>query len=264
MLHSDFWATDVIFVLQRAAEPGQGNHNLCYPDRYTLVYCLSGQGSFRTDGKTIPMHPNDVCLLPAGNVRAYTADLMDPWQYISCSFRLDFSADAPQATQAIHFPNTPTAVGTLFSELSATWQQKGDLYKLRSRTMLQQILLLLLTRQLEVTNAAPASIVAARQYIQENFTRDIDLNALAANAGFSLSHFRKLFTAHTGRSPKQYILYLRLSKAKDLLSSDSIRVGEAAALCGFQNEFYFSNLFKQTFGCSPTAYQRRKVSEPNR
>ena len=71
MLYSDFWVTDVVFVLQRAAEPNQGNRSLCYPDRYTLVYCLSGKGSFRTDGKTIHMRPNDVCLLPAGNMRAY-------------------------------------------------------------------------------------------------------------------------------------------------------------------------------------------------
>ena len=262
MLFSDFWVTDVVFVLQRAAEPNQGNRSLCYPDRYTLVYCLSGTGSFRTDGKTIHMRPNDVCLLPAGNMRAYCADAEDPWQYISSSFRLTFAADPPKSTQAIYFPQT-TAAGALFLELVAAWQQKGDLYKLRSRTLLQQILLLLFTSQLASADTAPASIVAARQYIQAHFTQAIDLDALAANAGFSLSHFRKLFTAHTGRSPKQYILYLRLSKAKDLLSSDSIRVGEAAALCGFQNEFYFSNLFKQTYGCSPTAYQKRKPGEPN-
>lgn len=116
----------------------------------------------------------------------------------------------------------------------------------------------LLTRQLEATHAAPASVVAAQKYIQGHFTEPIRLDWLAEEAGFSLSHFRKLFTAHTGRSPKQYILYLRLSKAKDLLSSDSIRIAEAAALCGFRNEFYFTNLFRQTYGLSPAAYRKQK------
>ena len=256
----DFWVTDIHFVIHRAAEPNQGNRSLCYPDRYTMVYCLSGKGSFRTDGKTILMLPGDVCLLPPGNSRAYQADPEDPWHFISVSFCLSFPEPAPTSTKAVYFPDAPAAVRGLFLQLSATWQQKDIFYKLQCRTGIQQILHQLFARHLEAAKPVPLPIAAAKQYIQQHFTQTIDLDRLAAEAGFSQSHFRKLFTLHIGRSPKQYILYLRLSKARDLLSSGSFRIAETAAACGFQNEFYFSTLFKQAYGCSPLAY-RSKLSD---
>ena len=259
ILESDFWVTRVQFVVDRAAEPGSGNRKLSYPDDYVLVFCLEGAGLSLTDGKQITMHKNDVCLLPPENVREYNADREDPWHVISVSFRLDFRGDkVPDSTEAIHFPDGGNAVRELFQELSAAWQEKDALYDLKCRTIIQQLLLLLLKARLDAASAAPAGIVAARQYIRQHFTEEISLDKLAAQAGFSSSHFRKLFTAHVGMSPKQFVLYLRLSKAKNLLASNSFRVGEVAGLCGFRNEFYFSDLFKRTYGLSPKDYRLAK------
>lgn len=90
---------------------------------------------------------------------------------------------------------------------------------------------------------------------------DIDLKDLAQKLNVSYTWFRRSFLQHTGLSPHQYLLQLRIARARSLLSETTRTVQQAAFQLGFENEQYFCRLFKKKTGLTPSewrAHSRRK------
>ncbi|MDO8539897.1 MAG: helix-turn-helix transcriptional regulator [Opitutaceae bacterium] len=90
--------------------------------------------------------------------------------------------------------------------------------------------------------AAPATVVSVAQ--------------LARRHGYSVSHFSRVFEAVAGARPQHFIINARLDHARELLSMTSKSVGEIAAAAGFSDIYYFSRLFKQRTGISPSAFRQ--------
>ena len=90
-------------------------------------------------------------------------------------------------------------------------------------------------------------------YIKEG--RRPSIKDMADVCFMSESYFRKLFTAHMGESPKNYITRMQLQKATRLLINDNIAVADVALLCGFDDFSTFFRSFKKFYGTSPSAYR---------
>ena len=73
----------------------------------------------------------------------------------------------------------------------------------------------------------------------------------------SVSYTRRQFKAIYGASPISYMNQLRINQAKLYLMSQKLPISEVAQLCGFDDEKYFSRLFRQATGFSPSEYHRR-------
>jgi AraC-like DNA-binding protein len=86
--------------------------------------------------------------------------------------------------------------------------------------------------------------------------RDWDLPTEARNLGLSVTHFRRLFRQFAGISPQQYLIQRRMRLATELLTETTDLVREVAFQTGFNNEFYFSRLFKKSYRLSPLEYRR--------
>jgi len=256
----DFVVTDVNYLVERPCALNWATKNLCFAHNYVMVLSADGFVTYETEGRHIIAEKNDVCVFPPGNVRSGTADNIHPWHFISVNFDLTFKAGNQDDFHRclMHVPQTSGEIKKLFFSLSKIWSGKDPLYRAKSRTIVQEILIALLLTKTQITAPHANALEDAKEYIQENFCKDIPIEHLAEIAGFSLSHFRKLFTQCYGKSPKQYILFLRLNKAKDLLIAGECNVSETACLCGFHNVFYFSDLFKKTFGISPKAFQTQQ------
>jgi len=85
----------------------------------------------------------------------------------------------------------------------------------------------------------------------------LDMKLLAHEAGGSYNWFRGAFTSHTGLSPYQYLLQVRLARARNLLAETDLSVKEIAMQTGFVDEHYFSRLFHQKLNCTPTKWRSR-------
>lgn len=98
-------------------------------------------------------------------------------------------------------------------------------------------------------------IKKAFEYINENYDKNIKIEELAEMCNLSTNYFSSLFKRQTTYAPKEYILRLRLEKAKSLLAQGGGTVGEICTQTGFGDIHYFSSSFKRYEGLSPSQYR---------
>ena len=93
--------------------------------------------------------------------------------------------------------------------------------------------------------------------MREHLAVPLDLVKLAGELGLSYSTFRHKFAHHTGMSPHQYLLELRLARARTLLTETGLTTKEVAYQCGFEDEHYFSRFFHKKVGAAPNQWRTR-------
>lgn len=96
-------------------------------------------------------------------------------------------------------------------------------------------------------------IARAIDYMQAHIDRDISLDVLAQTVNVSSSHLRRLFKQATGMAPHQYLIHLRVNRAKELLLTRGFSVDEVAAEVGFADRSHLHRHFKRVFGVTPKA-----------
>jgi AraC-like DNA-binding protein len=105
-------------------------------------------------------------------------------------------------------------------------------------------------------------IVQAKLFIDHNYGGNIDVDNIADEAFFSKFHFIRLFKKIYGKTPHQYLTFVRIEKAMELLQEDKC-VSEACNSVGFESLSSFSGLFKRFVGVTPSAFlaqqQQRKL-----
>ena len=100
-------------------------------------------------------------------------------------------------------------------------------------------------------------IEAIRFEMRQNMEKELNLIELAQQHNVSYSFFRKMFKKYTGVSPGQYILQLRIARAKELLVSSDKSIKEISYELGFQSIYYFSNMFKKKEGLTPSNFRNK-------
>jgi AraC family transcriptional regulator len=85
---------------------------------------------------------------------------------------------------------------------------------------------------------------------------ELSIEEMAECVGLSASHFSQMFRQSTGETPHQFLLRLRVDRAKEMLRSVDIRVLDVAVACGFKTQQHFARVFRRNCGSSPTEYRR--------
>jgi AraC-like DNA-binding protein len=99
----------------------------------------------------------------------------------------------------------------------------------------------------------------AKDAMDRDWAEPIDLDAVAAHAGYSRYHFVRLFRAAYGQTPGQYLSRRRVERAEELLRTADLSVTEICMLVGFTSLGSFSSSFKKHTGLSPSEYRARHV-----
>lgn len=94
------------------------------------------------------------------------------------------------------------------------------------------------------------------QFMHGHYQEKINTNQLAQCANLSLSHFSRIFKNETGKSPVDYLINLRLNKAKKLLQFNESSITEIALACGFSSASHFSSYFQKSFGIPPLKFRQ--------
>jgi len=96
----------------------------------------------------------------------------------------------------------------------------------------------------------------AAEYINEKYSENISVRDIASVIALSPSHFSRIFKKETGLTPQEYLIRVRLDRAKSFLLRSRKSVTEIALQCGFSSSAHFSSSFIKRFGKTPSEFKK--------
>lgn len=129
---------------------------------------------------------------------------------------------------------------------------------LRSQSKVRQDLDSLSTTRFSTRVELYRRLHLAREFIRASVTEPIELDDIAAVACLSKTHLLRAFKAHFKTSPHQYLLLLKVDRAKRELRESDRTISELCELLNYSSLGSFSSLFRRRVGCTPSSYRLSK------
>ncbi|WP_276354406.1 response regulator transcription factor [Cohnella caldifontis] len=96
-----------------------------------------------------------------------------------------------------------------------------------------------------------------KEYIDQRYAEDINISTFTEKYFLSREYLMKLFKQEYGMGIYEYVLKVRMDKAKELLEAPHLKIQDISDLIGYKDKNYFSKAFKNAFGMSPTEYRHQ-------
>lgn len=112
-------------------------------------------------------------------------------------------------------------------------------------------------RASRVLRDTPGRIDRVCEYLQTHYRDDLTLEAVARVANYSPYHLARVFKEETGSTLFQYLLKVKIERAKEMLRFGDKSIAEICFLSGFKNRSHFTSAFKRHVGLAPLVYRRR-------
>lgn len=99
----------------------------------------------------------------------------------------------------------------------------------------------------------------AKVFLKKNYNKNIYLNEMAEQFGYTADYIGKLFKKHYQTTPIKYVTNLRINHAKDMLfNHPDMSIKQVSDFLGYSDQFYFSKVFKNATGVFPSNYKTSK------
>lgn len=262
---SSLFATDIGYY------PQASDHFRERPDgceQNILIYCVDGKGWIEADGEKTVIRPNEYFTIPAHKAHRYGADENDPWSIYWLHFigekanlflkgnrieisRFDTSESSRFRERIFLFQEIVEnlqpglTVSNLEYASTCLWHLLGSFRFVRAYRKIKQA---------KTLDKVGKSIY----YMNEQIDKNISAQELASQCGLSLSHYCLVFKKHTSYTPLLYFTRLKVQKACNMLDLTGKTVKEIAHVLGFEDQYYFTRVFKKIMGMPPTVYRDRK------
>ncbi|MDR2462844.1 MAG: AraC family transcriptional regulator [Verrucomicrobiales bacterium] len=212
----------------------------------------NGGAFIRVDGKEIALEPDKVYLIPPHVAFASHAEQLVRHLYFTFALNVNLGAGA---ARVFSHPLTVTEKSLIRQVVPAIKQDAEISF---AAYTLASLALNRIPADCWSSEPPNPRIAQAIRMIRERPTLTLGNEELARAAGMNISAFIRLFHKHTGCSPHQYDLRLRIEKACWLLRSGADNLDDIAVAAGFCDRFHFSKAFKRYIRISPAAYRRQK------
>lgn len=238
-------------------------------NHYLFHLCLSGTGTLIADntqgesityqiksGQGFMMFPHQIC--------TYIADHEIPWEYTWLEFdglraKETIELAGISQNQPIYKAHNKDIAETMKTEMLYIVNHKdaspfhliGHLYLfidsfLRSST----------SAQIGMGNSLrDFYIKEAFSFIEQNFQNDISVEDIAASCGLNRSYFGKIFHENMGKTPQEFLISYRMTKATELLKLTGLSIADIGNAVGYPNQLHFSRAFKNVYGISPRQWR---------
>ena len=217
-------------------------------DSYALSFCI-GEGRIVYDhnGKTFVSDKNRAVIIPKGATYNLRNEEGGDFPVINFFASEDFTDEfiSIPLTAPESYIDDFYKIERLYSSGSASIKLFSAFYSMICR----------MWREVESKHSI---LSPAMEYMAKHIS-DPELSnlSLAKICNVSEVYFRKTFKKKYGISPKQYILNMRITRAKELLSEGMCAVGRVAELCGFSSVYHFSRSFRAITGSVPSDYKSK-------
>lgn len=264
-----------LFACTLKREEDETNYH-CH-DFIEFAIILKGEGLFFIDGKEYEVKEGDLIILNPGT---YHKSLIGKKPsclanecYISFSgvqFRDMEKEQMPLFEPGQLVYSMPAGlrqeIFKLCTAISKEYQvcRTGRYFMMKA--YLIQLLCLLIREQAEAKSEASGYIFQSvnkkyvvnqiKKYLDEHYREKISLDQIARNMYLSTFYISKIFKSETGDTPINYLIRLRMERAKEILQEGEVSSIQAvAASVGYEDAYHFSKLFKKYYGVAPSRYR---------
>ncbi len=240
-----------------------------YPNRlYSVtrpnspVFCIehisSGTGEVHLGDTVFYPRAGDTYLLPQSADHFYHSDRHDPWEKIwvnvSGEFFVRLARDCG-IDKTYHYPSLDTSDLLLKIQYYAARPDDPTSAE-KCLALVVQLFLRLANALSEHRSPDETPVQKMLHYIDRHETDPISLDRLAGVSGRSPSQAERLFRREVGIPPYRYALNRKMELACQLLQQTGMSVRDIASYLSFEDEFYFSGLFRRKIGVSPVEYRK--------
>lgn len=255
-------------------------------DNYELVYMKTGSTVFEIAGQPVEMGPNDIIIIKPGQPHKFIVKSKTVSGFLVLNFKFE--------NKKTHgFSEVPVEDFLNFVSgkesgpyISLKVSQKNEIINVMNRILkeregseigsefLSQLLVMelfvLISRALKmqwessIKNKSPKLkelIEISVKYIYNNFERDISLSDIARYVFLSPSYYTRAFKEEMKTSPINFLLKVRIDRARELLADSDLKIGDIALSVGFSNQQRFNEIFKKYTGCTPLHYRKQSRQE---
>lgn len=240
-------------------------------DEYQLIYISKGTGIFESaHGKQLHIKEGTVILLFPGEWHRFKPDPETGWDEYWVGFKGNIISNiAKKNFISPYLPVLQVGLSDQLIDLFSVILEKTKTEQPGYQPLISGMILHLLgevyaktkLQALEKEDISETLINKARVLLRESVHTNIAIEKLAEELHVSYSWFRKAFKTFTGIAPHQYLLQLKIEKAKTLLSDSTKPIKEIAFELGFESSFYFSRIFKNKTNYAPDTY-RKLIRKP--
>lgn len=236
---------------------------------YIINLTVEGEGQIFAGDQSFRVKPGDLLIFPPEAVHYYQrAPEADKWNHRWVYFRprafwfdwLDWSdkhRDVGRLTVATE--SEYNEIDQLFGQIEDAINSGRTLAEELAMSMLEQ--LLIRCTELDPTNEQrllDPRILEACHYISQNLKEPLKTEDIAAHVCLSVSRLTHLFTEQVGMSLSRWREDQRISLAKQLLQTTGMPIYNVARMVGYDDQLYFSKVFRRRTGVSPTQFRESR------
>lgn len=236
-------------------------------DQWIFIYCTDGEGYYEIEGVEYKVPSNHYFIIPANVKHSYGSNAENPWTIYWIHFK---GTSVPQIMEGITSPRSlPPSQHSRISDRIALFEQM--MHTLERGFTPQNLQfssaimchffgsVLFVNEFCSAAGRTTGSIVElASHYIKENMEHKISAVQLADSLGYSASHLSAIFRRETSLSPVEFINSMRIRESCNLLDFTEMRINQICHKVGIADSYYFTRLFTNVMGVSPTEYRKQK------
>ena len=244
-----------------------------HKDTTEVFFVYAGSGDYIENNKSYMVKKGDIIICNQGQLHNWQHSRDYPLKAYMCGIKdlnlreLDYNHLLPQnVSPVIKSGKYHAIIETLYEFILE--EAKGGSIEVNdtARYLLCSIISILLKLNFNVSAEEPASASTSlvhqiKQYIADNYTKDLNLKDIAEKFYISPYYMAHLFKKETGFSPMQYIINRRIGEAQTLLWQTNLPISKIGRMVGYENSNYFNIIFKKNTGMTPGKFRYMSVNK---
>lgn len=244
---------DFHFAFKAHNPPGDTSAAMHHHKVLELVFFLNGSGTTTIDDISYSVKTNCFAVMPSGIKHdQITEDTID-------TICIGLSDCGMGNLSGVWLDPDGQIRSTLLRFMEELSQKKAGYSILTQGLLYTAIGLMQRAMQENAPQDRKQSLVDRAIQIIEERDGNLSIDEITGQLFVSKHYLRNLFRHYTGQSPMKTIILARIEHAKGLLHNDSLTVSMVAEKCGFENPYYFSRLFKEITGTTPSQFRSKSV-----
>jgi len=258
---------NVLWIARYDYEPGWSVLPHAH-DFFQLLCTIDGSGTVALEDSEIPLSEDTVVLLPPRVSHRINADAARPLKTLDTKFEV-VDDELLRVLRLVQSPilDDTHLVRRLLERIRTEGIERLGGYRYLCNALLVECLVSLVSREARQNSLARDSagesctdsiVELAKNFIDVHYAENIGSRTIAEYVGYSPDYLAKRFSQAIGMSLHNYLVRLRIEKAKEMLTYEELSVKEVAFLVGFKTIHHFSRAFKEVEGLPPATWRNRE------